>query len=873
MSNRVGQRPPPPAPATPPAPSATSNPSGDGPSDESDAWAAKVVRAPADPGALAVATRQSPAPLTAASLAAAMDVISDFFGDPRLVLSLDKLAKGGPEKLEHFSQDFANKMSQLRDQYSQLKGDPAKVGQFDQKFGELESRLADAGMNAEEFFQVATAGPTFLAARIRGADSPEEAETFSQVDALVESAADQDLKLGKSEASVRLDASAKADAPAAIQAGYDRAVSRLVGGLKQMVDAHQITDAQRQTFLDYGISRLNEVRGREMTGAFPAASSVSLGSAAWKSQMDRLLPPERTNQTLEVFADGVKYYDRMVKVIDEADSKLFVSLMKAEPDRGSLGLTDALSARVRRARGDLTSLAVINRIAAKKLEMPYEEYMDLRIHSKMEAKDIRDLRLAQEQLHRESPNAPMPDIRSPAVKARAEELKKLPDAQRKALVNQLFTHCDVKVVLDGKFADLALAGQLYGMYSLAMGHSPVAWLKGILGSMRSDVAENAVTAFGNHAQGTRYVVDALGAPLRDIEDKAAFLHHPIRFAFGAPRDLEDIGVDVKYENKVFDKKGVHPAGLWMTQHEKVFLGKRADGTLSFVTSGNNIGAKHFSYLGQDGTRHVRFHDAGVYSEGGKGSVAEDVAQYEVGQHWKDLGAAEDARSWLASSDAKVGDTSARLVTVAPQRSRSADAAVFAGLASANKRVVLINPFFTGDEFIKQAIATADRWKREGWDSSKPYDPKDPKSRQFVVILPGWLDNGISQAASFKGINAMKAHGIDVRRWNPAPGTPTPDGLGVYDRKAMMHTKVFTFESQDGADIKGFTMLGSTNLQNPVAMGLVRELGVYSEDPGVRAQVDEEVIQPDLKNSQEAKKIGAVMNVFDHAVGLATKLWQ
>jgi hypothetical protein len=120
---------------------------------------------------------------------------------------------------------------------------------------------------------------------------------------------------------------------------------------------------------------------------------------------------------------------------------------------------------------------------------------------------------------------------------------------------------------------------------------------------------------------------------------------------------------------------------------------------------------------------------------------------------------------------------------------------------------------------------------------------------------------------------MKAHGIDVRRWNPAPGTPTPDGLGVYDRKAMMHTKVFTFESQDGADIKGFTLLGSMNLQNPVASGQVRELGVYSEDPGVRAQVEEQVIQPDLKNSQEAKKIGALMNVFDHSVGLATKFWQ
>jgi hypothetical protein len=844
-------------------------------------WNARAVQGSV-PAAVAVhpSVVAPPAPaLTAPALVDAIQVIADFFGDPRLALVSGKVRQGSPEKLRQFSDGFAQQMRQLEDEYSKLKNNPPKAAEFQRRFGPLDAQLAAAGISAEELFQVASAGPVYLAARIRGAASPEEAAQFAQVDQLVEWVADRDLRENKAAASVPLDKPSKTAVPDRVEAGYQQAVADLVQGLKQKVDAKELTEAQRQSFLNYGLSRLGEIRASEMTSAFPAATTVPLGSGAWKAQMDKLLAPERTNQTMEVFTDGAKYYERMTRVIDEADSKLLVSLMKAEPDRKGLGLTDHLSARVRDARGDLSSLAVINKLAAKKLEMPYDTYMDLRVHDKMEAKDIRDLRLAQEQLHREKPSESLWDLRSPQVKARAEQLKKLPESQRKALVNQLFTHCDMRVVLDGKFPDLALAGALEGLISLAVSHSGTAWLKSILSMMRGD-AESAAVAAGNRAQGERYLLDALGAPLRDIEDKAAFLRHPIRYAFGAPRDLEDLGVDVKYENKIFDKHGLHPTGVLRTQHEKVFVGKRADGTLSFVTSGNNIGAKHFAYEGSDDKLYMRFHDAGVYSVGGKGSVAEDVAQYEVTRHWNDVGSDParqisdaDAKTWLASSDAKVGNTSARLLTVEPGRSRSADAAVFAGLASANKRVVIINPFFSGDEFIKQTLATADRWKREGWDPAKPYDPKDPKSRQFIVVLPGWLDNGISQAASFKAINAMKEHGIDVRRWRPKPGATTPDGQAVYDRKAMMHTKSFTFESQNGDRIDGFTILGSMNLQNPVFTGEVRELGVYSEDPAVRAQVESEIIQPDLHNSIEAKRLNGAVSLFDRAVGLATKLWQ
>ncbi len=313
--------------------------------------------------------------------------------------------------------------------------------------------------------------------------------------------------------------------------------------------------------------------------------------------------------------------------------------------------------------------------------------------------------------------------------------------------------------------------------------------------MRADAGRRATTGSPDKSD----LIEALEAPaasiIRDVEDKASFATHPLRFMFGAPRDLEDLGIDVKYENSIIDKKGLHPTAFIHTESEAVVLGKRSDGTLSFVTTGNNVGGRRISQTDEDGTMHVRRHDTALYSQGGKGSVAEDIARYETQDHWnasaepEEVISPDDVQSWQASSDAKVGDAKARMLTTEPGKSRSETAAVMAGFASADKRIVVFSPHFNGQGFIDQAIAAADRWKRQGWDPNKPFDPNDPSAREFTVMVPGKLGPGVSQMSAFKAVNELKAHGIHVLQWQPPPGAKTADGTGVYDHNATMETEL------------------------------------------------------------------------------------
>jgi hypothetical protein len=825
---------------------------------------------------------QSETPAVAADLSASMHEVADYTGDNKLAHAADKMASSKPEAIPARLNSYDDEIEKLRTRYAQDSANPKKSAEFDKTFSGLADHLRRAGMSPEQFFTVATTNPNEAAALLRSVNSPKAAASFSQVYSTVENIGDEELKLTKTAASVGLTAADKAAAPGLVAQGYDRAVARLNAALKGMTDSGSLTPAQQREFYAYGIARLNAIRDRDIGPKhdFPRDMAVPIGSPAWDAGMDKVLSPKQTNQTMNVFVDGDDYYQQINGIIDAAYDKLFISMMNIEGTRPALQITDDLSVKIETARHAMSAMAAVNKIAAKKLEMPYGEYQLLRVKNHLKAKEIRDLRIAQELIKRDAPAAAKPDIFSPQVAARAKTLQaSMSEDERKALGRSIFTKIDVKVILDGKFADEAFIGEVWHLGLTAVDHSASDWLKGIVEGMIEDLG-TAGLAKGNDSEWKRYLLDTLGVPFRDVTDDVNFLHHPLQYAFGAPRDLEDVGVDLEFENKIVDRHGVHPMAVLHNNHEKTIIARTEDGTLRMLASGNHIGPKYFPEEGP--APKVRWHDAGVASEGGKDSVAETALNYELTRHWNDVAkkdparliSASEAASWMPTSDAVVGDVSAQLVQVEPGRERSATAVVMAGLASTNKRVVIINPFFSGDEFIKQAEATADRWKLEGWDPSKPYNEKDPNSRQFIVVLSGWLDSGANQGASWKGIDSMKAHGITVVRWRPQKDAKASGDKSTYDRKAMMHTKAVLIQSQaaDGK-VTGVAMLGSMSLTNPTFAGRHRELSVMSDDQRMIDSVDQKLIQPDLRNSVPAKNVPHAVAFIDRMIGVATKFAQ
>lgn len=589
--------------------------------------------------------------------------------------------------------------------------------------------------------------------------------------------------------------------------------------------------------------------------------------------MDDVLGPRRTNQRVQVIVDPGEYHAALLRVLAAADSKLFLSLMMFEPDRRSLRLTDELSMRVRRAEEVVSTLSIINRICARALDMPWEDYVALR--ARCTAKDIRDLRIAQALLAREGRALA---IDSQEVVDRAgDDIVKRPERERLALARRLFPTDDVKVLLDGKLADMKLLSGILNLVGIALNPAaaPMALLTGGRGNLRT-----AVLAMGNDAEGGRYVREALGHPLRAVEDTAHFVLHPIRFAYGDARDLVDVGIEVAYENRLFD--GTNLRELLGLNHEKVILARTRRGTIEAVTSGNNIGAKHFP----TGDGRYLWHDAGVFIEGGAGSAADDLVRYEL-RHWNDVvrAAGQEERligderlpEWLPTAQG-VGDHSARIVYIEPGRHRSFAAAVLSGISAADKGIEVVMPFLGSEAVLDQLGATADRWLREGWEPRRRFDPadpacwSDPRCRRFVVVLPGWLDGGFSQFGTWRAIHRLLDRGVQVMRWRPRYGVDrAPDGQAVYDRKAMLHAKAGRFYGPDG---RGFCFVGSGNLMTPVIeLGVMRDLSLYSDDPRTMAELEAKLIAPTLAQSVPAKRPALPFRLWNEAIGLVTRPFQ
>ena len=139
------------------------------------------------------------------------------------------------------------------------------------------------------------------------------------------------------------------------------------------------------------------------------------------------------------------------------------------------------------------------------------------------------------------------------------------------------------------------------------------------------------------------------------------------------------------------------------------------------------------------------------------------------------------------------------------------------------------------------------------------------------MIPGWLDTGIAQFASYKLVNEFKDMGIDVRLWRPEYGKSVAgDGKGVFERETMFHGKYVFVEDAPG---RGAFSSGSGNLTNPDFYGWHRESNIYSEDPAVLAQATEKIIGPDLKVSTPARRRNAIVNAINSGIEIGTRPFQ
>lgn len=770
---------------------------------------------------------------------------------------------------ERASAKFVERMKKLEGDWTKrtlaADRDPAKRGELLARFGELEDALSHRGLSARDIFEAASAGPVALADRLRGTPA-----LYGEVWDLIERTSDELLELARTQAATRLDMS-RAERGAVVDQAHGRAVTSVREELDGLVAAGRLDPAQRNDLLDQAVRRLDAVRQREVDRSlFPTSLTIPIGTPAWEQAMDQVLGPRRSNQEVQVIVDPGEYHAALLRVLDAADSKLFLSLMMFEPDRKSLELTDALSMKVRRAEEVVSSLSIINRISARALGMPWDEYTALR--ARLSARDIRDLRIAQARL-----GGGLALDSAEVVEHALEVIGKLPEKERIALSRSLFPTDDVKVLLDGKLADMKLLSGILDLVGIALNPTAVP-MKLLTGGVRGNL-RTAVGALGNDAEPMRYVREVAGHPLRSIEDTAHFVLHPIRFAYGDARDLHDVGVEVAYENRLFD--GTNLRELLGLNHEKVVLARTKEGTIQAVISGNNIGAKHFP----TGDGRYLWHDAGVWVEGGVDSVADDLVRYQV-RHWNDVVRAEgklerligDAKlpAWLPTAGG-VGDVSARIVYIEPGRHRSFAAAVLSGISAADKGIEIVMPFLGSEAVLDQLGATADRWLEEGWEPSRTFDPKDPacwadpKCRRFVVVLPGWLDGGFSQFGTWRSIHRLLDRGVQVMRWRPDYGVDRSHDGAVYDRKAMLHAKAGRFY---GARGRGFCFVGSGNLMTPVIeLGIMRDLSLYSDDARIMASLEEKLIAPTLAQSVPAKRPSWPFRLWNEAIGLITRPFQ
>lgn len=829
-------------------------------------------------------------------LAAALRDVNAFAGREVVSRGAIEGLEANPDDVRRYRQKFGEFVSDMREleaKYARLANDRSSE-EFQKEFGTLDRNLADAGIAPIEFFRWARyGGPIMTATRLYTGGAPEDLARMQQLYDLVETVSDSTLEARIATVFNRLDITSDERDALYEQAHLD-AVQALRDTLNSMYERCELTDAQWWEAYTYGVRRLAWVRAEEVVGGFPSQLTLELGSEEWEQYLTRIAGPNRCNQTIDVFADPGEYEDRLIRTIDNAGPVLGITLMRIEPDRYTLGITDALSATPgNRRHSTSSSQSIVNRIVAKKLEMDLDAYDRLR--ERMSAAEIRDLAIAQRLIANENPDTSPPEITSTQVVARAQTLGGTSEKQQ--MVRDLFTHTDVRLIRNGKDLDMRLAGEIANLVTTAM--DPVGKLTSQLIPTKGGLIQDGVYVGGvalNDSEPNRQVRERLAQPLLWAENTTHFVAHPRRSIEGPGRDLIDVGVPVVDEMKIFHLwKGWLPYLTWPRgfMHEKVWFSVDDEGRGRFITSGNNLGQKHFPERQEDGSLRYRWHDMGVYVEGGGEqdgctSLVTDVANHFI-KHYNQVAdearrvSAADTADWLPTAQ-DVGTQSGRIVSIEPGEQRNFATVTRASMANSNKYVFVHMTFFSGSGFLQQLQQLAKRWKLEGWDPNCEWDPTDPSDpgwddpscRRITVVIPGWLDSGKAQFASWQPTELLD-HGIDVRRWRPEYGTTvTPDGRAVYDREAMTHAKfMVTLDEPAGGsgECKGTFLGGSGNFMNPAHAGTHRDLDVFSSDCEVLAQSMDELVEEDLDNSVKAKPVGFLARVLNRSIGFLSSPFQ
>ncbi len=853
------------------------------------------IAAAAAAGANGVCPSSGYAGLTGPNLADAYRMIGDALGRPLEKESdLAKIAREtDPRKLEERRKELVDELRKLERDYAKLVGGRGRASkEYRETFGEFDARLAAVGLTVATFFKLATSSPIDAAARLKGAATAENAALYDAVVAIVDRIATEEIETTAAQLFNRKDLKKEAkqaildDAMARANARLEREVSALHEACRPGAEGDFSSNPRYADYYRFGIDRFAATRAGIRSG-FPSNLGLAIGSPAWKAHLDVVAGPESCASELSVIADPGDYWARLSDVVDHADAVLAISLLKLEADLPSTTAVAGLALEVRNTGNAPTAQSVVDKIVAKALEMPEEAYSLLR--RRFSAASIRDLRIAQEQLHRNA-RAANPLAKAPAidsaevVRAAAKIQQELSEDERKAIAEQLFTRTDVRLIRDGKLIDLGYIGNISNLATLAL--NPLGKLKSLIAPPgKTDLLKRGTELggiAGNDAEPLRHARSMLGERLAWVEDTAHFVAHPKRSVEGAARDLIDVGIPVVDDFKLL-RKGLPTPNLGIN-HEKLVYSVDDQGLARVIASGNNVGTKHFPTDGKDGKKPVyRWHDFGIYAEGGADSLPAAIGDYlaehynRVAKEEKDLTPSERAR-WRPTASTGCAATG-RFLDVEPGVDNKYGATTMSLLAAANKRVVIGMPFFSGEGFRNQVKATAARWMKEGWDPSRRWNPDDPNDpcwtdpacRQFTVVVPGWLDSGIAQFASYKLVNEFKEMGVDVRMWRPDYGrTVTPDGKSVYHHDTMAHGKYVFVEEAPG---RGAFSTGSGNLTNPNFYGWHREGNIYTEDATVLAEARRKIITPDLANSATTGRRNAIVNAINTGIERGTRPFQ